>query len=101
MTTTLRAPALRRHAAFALRLLLITAGAYGLGALAAAALAIALPMARADAVLAAIMAGFLIQLIAALWAAHASSPWRTALTMAAAAAALALWLGWLRTGVPA
>lgn len=51
-----------------LRCLLAVFGGYGLSALAAATLALALPLARVDAVMAGVMLAFVIYLLAAVWA---------------------------------
>lgn len=52
----------------ALRALLAVVGGYWLAALAAATLALALPLPRVDAVMASMMIAFVIYLLAAIWA---------------------------------
>jgi hypothetical protein len=50
-----------------LRCLLAIFGAYGLAALAAATIALALPLSRVDAVMAAAMLSFVVYLLGAIW----------------------------------
>jgi hypothetical protein len=60
----------------ALRTIAGTAGAYGVAALAAAALARTLPMARVEAVTIATMIAYLVAPAVTIWAFLARGPWR-------------------------
>jgi len=67
----------RYRANVALRTLAGTAGAYGVAALAAAALARILPMARVEAVTTATMIAYLVAPAVTIWAFLARGPWRS------------------------
>lgn len=65
-------------------------GGYGLASLAVAACAVALPMARSDAVLTGMMVGLVVQAAAAIWVFSAASALRAWLGLAAPGVALGL-----------
>lgn len=66
----------RYRANVALRTLAGTVGAYGVAALAAAALARTIPLARVDAVMIATMTAYLVAPSVTIWAFLAQGPWR-------------------------
>ncbi|MDR0441397.1 MAG: iron transporter [Candidatus Accumulibacter sp.] len=75
-----------------LRCLLAIFGGYGLAALASTALALALPLSRMDAVMAATMLSFVIYLLAVIWTFAAATPWRAGAGLLFPAIALGAWL---------
>lgn len=81
-----------------LRSLLAIFGGYWLAALAAATLALALPLPRADAVMAAVMLAFVVYLLAAIWAFAAATLARAFAGLLLPAAVLGLWLVFLPKG---
>lgn len=89
----------RYRANVGLRTLAGTVGAYGVAALAAAALARTLPMARVEAVTIATLIAYLVAPAVTIWAFLAGGPWR-ALAGVALAALLLGGIGWM-AGQPA
>jgi hypothetical protein len=90
-------PAVRHRINVGLRTGLAAFGGYGLALLGAAALASGLPFeSRPDAVSLAIMLGFVLHLVAVIWAFAAATVTRAALGLAAAAAFFGWWLLSLR-----
>ena len=90
-------PAMRHRINIVLRTGLAAFGGYGLALLAAAAFAVGLPFeARPDAVSLAIMLGFVLHLIAIIWAFAAASVTRAVAGLAIPAALFGLWLSLLR-----
>ncbi|WP_050479166.1 DUF3649 domain-containing protein [Herbaspirillum rhizosphaerae] len=69
-------PALRYRFAVASRAVAAIAGGYALAATAAALLAVALPMAPAEAVIAATLTSFIVFCCAVLWVFAARTAWR-------------------------
>lgn len=82
----------------ALRSLLAVFGGYGLAALAAAVFALALPLPRVDAVMAATMLAFIVYLLAAIWAFAAATLVRAFGGLLLPAAVLGVWLAILPKG---
>ncbi|MGW8204970.1 ketohydroxyglutarate aldolase [Sphingomonas sp. VDB2] len=78
----------RYRANVALRTIAGTVGAYGVAALAAAALARTLPMARVEAVTIATLMAYMVAPAVTIWAFLARGPWRAIAGVALAAAAL-------------
>ncbi|BBF71673.1 MAG: ketohydroxyglutarate aldolase [Sphingobium sp.] len=78
----------RYRANVALRTIVGTVGAYGVAALAAAALARTLPMARVEAVTIATLMAYMVAPAVTIWAFLARGPWRAIAGVALAAAAL-------------
>lgn len=71
-----------------LRVMLALFGAYGVALLATAVLSVALPLPRIEATLAAIMLGFVVQLLGVIWVVAAASLVRAAGGLALPAAVL-------------
>jgi hypothetical protein len=84
-----------------LRSLLAIVGGYWLAALSAATLALGLSLPRSEAVLAAMMASFVVYLLAALWVFAASTLARACGGLSSAALMLGLWFFFLSHGVSA
>lgn len=84
----------RYRLAVASRAVAAIAGGYALSALSATALALLLPLARAEAVIAATLASFVIYTCAVMWVFAARSAWRAWAGLAVPSALLAalLWL---------
>lgn len=81
-----------------LRALLALFGAYGVALLATAVLAVTLPLSRIEASMAAIMAGFLIQMLCVVWVIATASVARAVIGLAVPAALLAALLCVLPNG---
>lgn len=84
-----------------LRCLLAIFAGYGLAALAAATLALVLPLPRVDAVMAAMMLAFVVHLLAVLWVFAAATLARAFVGLALPAAILGAWLALLPQGAGA
>jgi hypothetical protein len=84
-----------------LRCLLAIFGAYLLAALASVVFALALPLPRTDAVMAAMMLSFIIYLLAAIWAFAAATLTRAFAGLLLPAGILGLLLAALPSGSPA
>ncbi|WP_153110217.1 iron transporter [Propionivibrio limicola] len=85
----------------ALRSLLAIFGGYGLAALTSATLALALPLARVDAVMAATMIAFFVYLLAVIWAFATATLARAFGGLLLPAGILAICFAALPKGVPA
>lgn len=83
-----------RRLDIAVRTLLAVGAGYALSALLAAALSLALPMPRAEAVMVATMLAFLAYVALIIWAYAARSVWRLAGVWAVLAGALWLAMAW-------
>ncbi|KAF1048252.1 DUF3649 domain-containing protein [Xylophilus sp.] len=85
----------RYRLAVASRALAAIAGGYAIAALATAALALWLPLARAEAVVAATLLSFAVYACAVVWVFAARSAWRAwgGLLAASAVLGLAAWIG--------
>lgn len=81
-----------------LRTVLAVFGGYALAAYGAAVLSVTLPLARPDAAMAAIMAGFLIYLLAILWTFAAASLLRAVLGLILSFVVPAIWIGFVQMG---
>lgn len=81
-----------------LRSLLAIFGGYWLAALTAATLALGLPLARVEAVMAAMMISFVVYLLAALWGFAAATLLRAFGGLLSAALMLGLWFFFLSRG---
>jgi len=94
-----RASRWRYRANVALRTIAGTVGAYGVAALAAAAMARILPMARVEAVVIATLIAYLVAPGVTIWAFLARGPWRAVAGVAIAALLLGA-MAWI-AGQPA
>lgn len=82
----------------ALRSLMAILGGYGLAALAAATLAVGLPLPRVESVMAAIMLSFIVHALAVVWVFAAATLLRAAVGLVLPACAFGFWLQLVQAG---
>lgn len=91
----------RRQLNTVIRTLLAIFGGYGLAALTAATFALALPLPRVDAVMAAMMLAFVVYLLAVIWVFATSTLTRVFIGLLLPAAILGIWYAFLLKGMSA